>query len=334
MKILITGASGFIGGFLVEKALEKGFETWAGVRTSSSRKYLRDPRTQFIDFNYDDPESLKKQIAELRDEHGKFDCIVHNMGITKCNDKRDFDKINYLYTKNFVEALLANDMIPKRFIYMSSLSAWGPGDSLTGRPIMLADEAKPNTLYGQSKLKAEQFLQTVPDLPYVFVRPTGVYGPREKDYFVFNKTIAGGLEPSMGFKIQYLTFVYVRDLVKFVFRVIESDIVRKGYFVTDGKVYTNKEYANIVKKHLGVKRTIKIKIPLFLVKGISYFLDTVYGWFGKSPTLNRDKYKLLSVTNWKCEIKALKTDFDFTADYDLDRGTEEAIAWYKQEKWL
>ena len=246
MKILITGASGFIGGFLVEKALEKGFETYAGVRTSSSRKYLRDPRIRFIDFNYEDPDALKKQLTEIRDEHGRFDCIVHNMGVTKCNNKRDFDKINCGYTKNFVEALLATDMIPRRFIYMSSLSAWGPGDPNSGRPIMSQDEPRPNTLYGQSKLNAERFRQTVPGLPYIFVRPTGVYGPREKDYFVFNKTVAGGLEPSIGFRPQCLTFVYVRDLVKFVFMALESDIVGKGYFVTDGKVYTNREYANIV----------------------------------------------------------------------------------------
>ena len=256
------------------------------------------------------------------------------MGVTKCNDKRDFDRINYGLTKNFVEALLATDMIPARFIYMSSLSAWGPGDPVTKRPVMLADEPKPNTLYGASKLKAERFLQSVPELPYIFVRPTGVYGPREKDYFVFNQTVSRGLEPSMGFKTQYLTFIYVRDLVKFVFMAIESNISGKGYFITDGKVYTDREYANIVKKHVGRKHTLKIKVPLFLVKGISYFLDTVCGWFGKSPTLNRDKYKLLSVTNWKCEIEPLTNDFGFTADYDLDKGTEEAVAWYRQEKWL
>lgn len=334
MKILITGASGFIGSFLVEKALEKGFETYAGIRPSSSRQYLQDARIRFVDFKYGDTETLKKQLEEFRSAQGKFDVIIHNMGVTKCNDKRDFDRINYGLTKNFVEALLATDMIPSRFIYMSSLSAWGPGDPVTGRPIMLADEPKPNTLYGASKLKAERFLQSVPNLPYIFVRPTGVYGPREKDYFVFNQTVSRGFEPSMGFKTQYLTFIYVRDLVKFVFMAIESNISGKGYFITDGKVYTDREYANIVKRHVGRKHTVKIKVPLFLVKGISYFLDTVCGWFGKSPTLNRDKYKLLSVTNWRCETEPLTSDFDFTADYDLNKGTAEAVAWYKQEKWL
>jgi nucleoside-diphosphate-sugar epimerase len=199
---------------------------------------------------------------------------------------------------------------------------------------MLSDKPNPDTLYGASKLKAEQYIASLPNFPYIFLRPTGVYGPREKDYFVFNKTVANGIEPAMGFQTQYLTFIYVRDLVKLAFLACKSNVVQKAYFVTDGKEYTDKEYAAIVKKHLGRKHTLKFRVPLFLVKFISYFLDTVCGWFGQTPTLNKDKYKILRVMNWKCENKPAEDDFNFKADYDLDKGTEEAIKWYKQEKWL
>ncbi len=51
-KILITGASGFIGSTAVDKALELGYETWAGIRASSNRVYLQDERIKFIDLNY------------------------------------------------------------------------------------------------------------------------------------------------------------------------------------------------------------------------------------------------------------------------------------------
>ncbi len=62
-RILITGASGFIGSFLVEKALEKGYETWAGIRKSSSREYLQDTRIQFIDL----PFQAKDKLTETYD---------------------------------------------------------------------------------------------------------------------------------------------------------------------------------------------------------------------------------------------------------------------------
>ncbi|MDR1055101.1 MAG: NAD(P)-dependent oxidoreductase [Prevotellaceae bacterium] len=335
MRILITGASGFIGSFLVEKALEKGFETYAGIRKSSSKQYLQDERIHFIDLNYSDPCLLTRQLRDFKCDHGKFDYIVHNAGVTKTTKKIDFDRINFEFTKNFVDALIDADMVPQKFVYMSSLSAWGPGDEKTLAPIMLSDKPHPNTAYGISKLKSEKYIEAQRGFPFIFARPTGVYGPREKDYFVFNQTVKRGIEPSMGFKPQYLTFIYVRDLVQFVFTAIESPVMQRGYFITDGHVYTNKEYADIVKRHLHKKRTIKIKVPLFLVKAIAATLDTVVcGWFGKSPTLNRDKYNILSAMNWICEIEPLRSDFNFKADYDLNRGMKESIDWYKQEGWL
>ncbi|MDR1984422.1 MAG: NAD(P)-dependent oxidoreductase [Prevotellaceae bacterium] len=332
MKILITGASGFIGSFLVEKSLEQGFETYAGIRASSSKKYLADERIKFIDLDYSNKEKLISQLNEFKQQNGAWDYIIHNAGITKCNKKSDFDKINFVFTKNFVEALCTANMIPKTFVYMSSLSAWGAGNEKTLQPIRLSDYPKPNTAYGESKIKSEKFIADIPDFPYLFVRPTGVYGPREKDYLSFVKSVKKGIVPSVGLKPQYLTFIYVKDLAKAIFLMIEKRIVRKSYFVSDGNVYTSAEYAKIVKKILGKKFTVKICVPVFILKIICFLLDTIYGWFGKSPTLNRDKYNILKVRNWKCEIQPLQDDINFHADYDLARGLEETIKFEFPEK--
>ena len=69
-KILITGASGFIGGLLVKEALNRGYEVWAGVRSTSSRVNLQDERIRFIDLKYSDRESLTAQLADFVREHG------------------------------------------------------------------------------------------------------------------------------------------------------------------------------------------------------------------------------------------------------------------------
>ena len=334
MKILITGANGFIGSFLVEEAIKQGWDTFAAIRPSSHRAYLKDERIQFLYLSYANRSTLVTQLHAFKREHGLFDYIIHNAGVTKCNRKSDFDTINREYTKNFVDALIEADMVPRKFIYMSSLSAWGSGNPKTLEPIMLCDKPHPDTAYGVSKLKAEAYISSIEGFPYIFMRPTGVYGPREKDYFLINKSIKNGIELSVGFKPQYITFIYVRDLVRLVFDALKSPIVQKGYFVSDGHVYTNTEYASIVKKILHKKYTLKIKVPLFLVKGVAVCLDMVYGWFGKSPTLNRDKYNIISATNWKCEIEPTIQDFSFVARYDLEKGMEEAIEWYKQEGWL
>lgn len=333
-RILITGASGFIGSFLVEKAFEKDFEVWAGIRKTSSREYLKDNRINFIDFNFSNPDILTEQINGFISEHGKFDYIIHNAGVTKCLNKKDFDKVNFQYTKNLIEALQSAKATPKKFILMSSLSSYGIGDEINYTPIKLTDQPKPNTAYGISKLKAEQFLQNTSGFPYIILRPTGVYGPREKDYFLMLKMVKSGLEVGAGFKPQHLTFIYVKDLVNVAFSALESDISNKHYFVADGDVYTDKEYTELVKEILNNKRVLTIKLPLWIVKSVSIIAENISKITKKPSTLNRDKYKIMKQRNWECDITPLINDFGFKAEYNLKKGLEESVNWYKENGWL
>lgn len=334
MKILITGASGFIGSFIVEAAIDKGHETWAGIRASSSRDYLPFETLKTIDLCYPSKEKMKEQLARQKREEGRWDIIVHNMGLTKSDDKEGFDRVNYQYTRNFVEALLETGMQPDQFVYMSSLSAFGPGDPDGKSEIKATDPPRPNTLYGKSKLKTERFLQSLEGFNCTIMRPTGVYGPREKDYFVMLQTLKRHVDPAIGFKPQYITFIYVKDLVKAIFLAIEKKAYGKAYFVADGDVWTSNDYAQAAKEELGVKFALPVKIPCFLVKVLAYSLDTICGWFGKTPTLNKDKYNILSALNWKCDVKPLQEELGFKAEYPLPRGLRECIKWYKEKGWL
>lgn len=332
-KVLITGASGFVGSFLIEEAIKRKLKPIAGIRTSSSKKYLQQPEIDFIYFNLFDKEQIKQQLIQYQQKNGKIDYIIHNAGVTKVKRSDEFMKVNYECTRNFVEAIIETKLIPEKYIQISSLASFGPGNNKTLEPIKLYDTPNPNTEYGRSKLKAEEFVRTKSELPWIVFRPTGIYGPRETDYFVYLKTIKHRLEPYIGYKTQHLTFIYVKDLTRLIFDALDSFIKHKSYFVTDGNVYLSEEFAAIVKKHLH-KKTIKIKIPLFIVKFISIILETIFGLFGRTPVLNKDKYNILSSLNWKCDIEPLIRDFNFKAQYNLDRGLKESIDWYKENKWL
>ncbi|MFV0469426.1 MAG: NAD-dependent epimerase/dehydratase family protein [Dysgonomonas sp.] len=333
-KILITGASGFIGSFLVEKALENDFETWAGIRNSSSREYLQDERIRFIDLNFADKNKLVDQLMEFSNQYGKFDYIVHNAGVTKCIDSKDFERVNFKNTVNFIEALQEANCIPEKFIFMSSLSVFGAGDEKNYTPIKLTDKPNPNTAYGRSKLQAEEYLSSTKDFPYIILRPTGVYGPREKDYFMMIKTVKSGLDIATGYKPQHLTFIYVRDLVEAVYLALESSIAGKAYFVSDGDTYTDKEYTALIKEILGKRFVISLKIPLPVVKFVSSVAESVSKMTHKPSTLNRDKYVIMKQRNWECDVYPIVRDLEFKPSYNLKKGLDESISWYKENGWL
>lgn len=325
-KVLVTGASGFIGSTLVDRLLEAGtYDVYAGVRKSSDRKYLQNSRIKFMDVAFSSPEKLKQQLSEEN-----FDCIFHFAGLTKAKHLDDFEKVNFDLTKNLVDAI---DPQKTKLIYLSSFAAHGPGEEVHFTKAKTSDENKPNTAYGKSKLKAENYINSSFKGKYVIFRPTGVYGPRETDYFVFFQTIDNHIEPYLGFVPQHLTFIYSKDLVEVCLKAFESEVSGKTYFVSDGKMYLDSEFAAITKQVLH-KRTLKLKFPLFIVRWISAFLDSFGRMIGKQFTLNNDKFAILAARNWECDIEDLKKDLDFDPKYDLQKGVEETIAWYKQEKWL
>jgi nucleoside-diphosphate-sugar epimerase len=157
-NVLITGASGFIGSFLVEEGLKQGFQVYAGIRRSSSREYLQDARIRFLEFDFSTRETILETLEECKINSLRFQYIIHNAGITKAQKKEDYYNVNCRNTIYFIEALLQSEMVPEKFIFVSSLAAYGPGNPDTCQPIRLADEPKPIDLYGKSKLEAERYI--------------------------------------------------------------------------------------------------------------------------------------------------------------------------------
>ena len=101
-SILIIGAGGFIGGFIAKAALDRGYRTTVGVRESTSRRYLTDPRLSFAVLDYDDCDAMAEALKAAAPESGKWDYIIWNLGATKCANFGDFNRINYLYLRDFV----------------------------------------------------------------------------------------------------------------------------------------------------------------------------------------------------------------------------------------
>ena len=331
MKILITGASGFIGSFIVEEALNRGFETWAAVRKSSSKAFLQDERIHFIELNL----SSKEQLVEQLKEH-QFDYVVHAAGVTKCLNKADFHRINTEGTKHLVEALLEVKMPLKRFVFVSSLSVFGAiKEKMPYDEIREDDTPQPNTEYGRSKLATEQYLDSLgARVPYIILRPTGVYGPREKDYFMMAKSIKQHIDFAVGFQRQDITFVYVTDVVQAVFLALEKGETGRKYFLSDGEVYQSTTFSDLIHKELGRPWWLRITAPTWLLRIITFFGEYVGRMTGKVTALNKDKYNILKQRNWRCDITPALQELGYEPKVKLEEGVKRTIKWYLDNKWL
>ena len=331
MKILITGASGFIGSFIVEEALKQGFETWAAIRKSSSKEYLQDERIHFIELNL----SSKAQLIEQLRPH-QFDYVVHAAGVTKCLNKADFRRINTEGTKNLVDALLDLQMPLKRFVFLSSLSVFGAiKEQLPYDEIREDDIPKPNTEYGRSKLEAERYIDSIGSrLPYIILRPTGVYGPREKDYFMMAKSIKQHIDFAVGYQRQDITFVYVTDVVQAVFLALEKGETGRKYFLADGQVYQSTTFSDLIHEELGRPWWLRITAPVWVLRIVTFFGEYIGHMTGKVTALNNDKYNILRQRNWRCDIEPARHELGFEPKVQLKEGVKTTIQWYKDHKWL
>lgn len=342
--ILITGASGFIGSFIVERALALGATVWAAVRRTSSRRYLQDARIRFIELDLGNEERLREQLEAHKKSVGAWHYVVHAAGATKCRKANDFFRINTDGTERLARLLLATNTLQGRFVFISSLSVYGAvrekyvstsgKNGLNYAPILESDTPRPNTAYGRSKLEAEERLTHIPDLNYVVLRPTGVYGPRERDYFLMAKSIALHIDFSVGYKPQELTFIYVHDLVEAVMLALKRGGVGRTYFLTDGGVYSSRTFSDLLQSEMQVRHVLHLKAPLCVLRLICAIAGWGAGLCGRTSTLNMDKFHIMRQRNWQCDIEPARRELGYAPQYPLDRGVAETVAWYKQEKWI
>jgi nucleoside-diphosphate-sugar epimerase len=325
-KLLITGASGFLGFHLIEAALLQKYEVYAGVRKSSNTKHLLNNRVVLVEMDLADVNSIKNML----ERHG-ITHIIHAAALTKAKTETDYNFSNALLTRNLAIAAAEMGTVIKKFVFISSLAAMGP--SANGEPVKEDDIPRPLTWYGKSKLLAEKYLLEINNLPLIGLRPTAVYGPREKDLLLLIKSVSKGLEVYIGSDEQQLSFVYVKDLATIAVNCLSSKIIGEFYNISDGKVYNRYAFADAAKKATH-KKTIRLQLPLALIKTIAAGMDALYRKSSKTPVLNKDKIKELTATDWSCDITKSQRDLGYLPSYDLESGMAETVQWYRANNWI
>lgn len=325
-RVLITGASGFVGYHLIIEAQQNNLEVYAAIRKSSRIDHLKGLDVKFVYLDFDNLDSL---IQELKEK--QYHYIIHAAGTLRALTPAEYNHINADYTYNLAHAATIAGQVFKKFIFISSLAAVGPLNVLDG---IITEHTSPNpiTAYGKSKLQSEYRLQSFADLNYTILRPTAVYGPRDKDIFIFLKQVAKGIEPYIGHIDQKLSFIYVSDLAKAAIKALACGN-KKSYILSDGNFYNRYQLANITKSILGVK-TVKFHIPVKFVKMVAVVAEKVSYLSKKAPVINPEKLDELKAVNWSCAIDPAINDLSYRPSFNLEDGLTEAFAWYKANQWL
>ena len=333
-KIIITGANGFVGSYVVEQALADGYEVWAAVRRGADLRYLTDERIHLLYLDYADEEGMRQIFSDQLRTEGPLDGVIHCAGATKCRHLADFKRINTEYTERLARLLVETGLLRGRFVYVSSLSVFGPIHEDDNRPYTAQDTPHPNTAYGRSKLDAETALPAIVGLDHIILRPTGVYGPREHDYYKMAKSIAMGIDFAVGFKPQTITFIYVKDLAAAALAALQYGLTGAAYNLSDGCDYNSRDYSDLLQKEIGAKSVLHLKAPLWVLKAACFVSETVAGFSGKAATLNGDKYRILRQRNWRCDIRPAQDELHYRPQYTLAQGVKETVGWYLENGWL
>ena len=105
-RILITGASGFLGSHLVDEAVSRGWEVYAGVRKTSSRKYLQHSSIKFFEVDFSKPDQLVEDMRAFAQKTGGFHCVVQNAAVTRPKKIEEFHQGNVVFTELLAKTCL------------------------------------------------------------------------------------------------------------------------------------------------------------------------------------------------------------------------------------
>ncbi|MGO1244902.1 MAG: NAD-dependent epimerase/dehydratase family protein [Sphingobacterium sp.] len=328
-KILVTGASGFVGSHFVETAFKAGYEIHAAVRYSSSLDAIRPFVAKFVYLDFEDICGLTSFFAEEN-----YTYIVHAAALTKAKTVEQMHAVNVRVSSNLIEAAFQIAVPPKRFVFISSLAAIGPVQ-YDDMPLTENNVYNPITIYGKSKQAAEEMIrQRFSDQPITIIRPTAVYGPREKDLFILFDTMNKGIDAYIGKAPQKLSFIYVKDLANLLLNacLVSTDHV-ETFNATDGKVYSRYEMANIFKQVLS-RKLVRLHLPYKMVKMLAQLCGWLYRNSKQTPVLYPERLGELTAQSWACDITKAKTILRFDPAYDLEAGLSESLRWYKDNNWL
>ena len=322
----MTGGTGFIGSHLVEALIRKGVEVRCLLRKSSEPKWIKDLSVTFVRGDCRDQASLKEAVKGV-------DQIFHLAGVTKAVNEETYFEMNARGTENLIQACLQHNPHLQKFIYVSSQAAAGP--SPNGNRKKETDACMPVSAYGRSKRMGEELaLAHARELPLLILRPSAVYGPRERDIYTFFKLLSKGINLCTSDPDQRLSLCYVQDVVQAILLAAETQSSQGDiFFISDGQDYPIETIGDAFAQALEV-HAFRLCVPKWILMGIASFSEYVSSVSKKPSLINKGKVEEMVQKNWVCDIAKARALLGFDPITRLKQGARLTVDWYRKENWL
>jgi nucleoside-diphosphate-sugar epimerase len=326
MKALVTGSSGFIGSRLVEDLVKRKYNVYCLVRKSSDLKWTKDldpELVKFITADYEDRESLAAAVKGM-------DYVFHVGAVIDAREWEPFYRANVEGTVNLLEACAQVNPGLKKFVFVSSIAAAGPAKDKKTKTEN--DECNPVSLYGKSKLLAEEACARFYDkFPLVILRPTIVLGVRQRQLNSMMQLVSKRIIPMLGNGDKQTSLCFVQDVVQALILAAENETVKsRTFFVADGEAYSYSDMSTRIKKELGLSFVLKIPYPLLMA--IAFAVEIVAWITGKNPLISRRRILSARRNYWLHDISRIKEELGFTPKIDFEEGIKDIVKSYKTKE--
>jgi nucleoside-diphosphate-sugar epimerase len=336
MIVAVTGASGFIGSHLTAELAARGHSVRALARRAGERrgngvrKSDADPTVESVTVDYSDDSALERAFADV-------DIVFHAAGATRAPTRRELEVANVELTQRVFGAFhRATESVQRRFVLVSSQAAAGPAAALDS-PIHETDHPAPIEAYGQTKLAAEQAIESADtrDCTWTVIRPAAVYGPRDRDFLQLFRLARWGMAVHPANREHWISIVHVRDLVDGMIAAATTPCAagRAYYFANDEPVQW-RELFRLGAAAAGRSLTIDVEVPRTIVELGARVGDVVSRATGTATLLASEKLALSRPVYWLCSSERAKRDLGFRAATPLADGFATTYDWYAQHGWL
>jgi len=327
MKVLLTGASGFVGSHLLDLLLDSHHEVSILLRRTSSTRFISRhmPGVTVHYSSLEDSQALGAAMSGM-------EAVIHCAGKTKALHSSEFYQVNQTGTRNMVDAANACRESLRHVIYISSQAVSGPG--VLSRPARESDEPRPVSIYGHSKLLGEAEIRRHCRAPWTILRPAAVYGPRDTDFLAVFQKVKQRIMPVLAGARRNLNMVYGPDVAAAALCCLNQERgAGRIYHVAAEPPCTDEEFMEEIAVQLR-RHPIRLPIPrsgLYLACLIQEILSRVTD---RPSVLSRQKLPELLAPGWVCSTDRIRQDLGFTAPTSLKEGIGRTLEWYRRKGWV